>query len=65
MENTLITQDRLDAMITLAKKAPGYGYFAEVGVYKGGSLKNLSLSFPDRTIFGFDSFEGLPNQIWT
>lgn len=65
MQNTLITQDRLDAMISLAKKAPGQGYLAEVGVYKGGSLKNLSLSFPQRMIFGFDSFEGLPIQFWS
>jgi len=64
MQNTLITQDRLDAMIALAKKATGGGYFAEVGVYKGGSLKNLALSFPERKILGFDSFEGLPRELW-
>jgi len=65
MENTLITQDRLDAMIALAKNAPAQGYFAEVGVYKGGSLKNIALLFPERIIFGFDSFEGLPKGLWT
>jgi O-methyltransferase len=65
MENTLITQDRLDAMIALARNVPAKGYFAEVGVYKGGSLKNLALSFPERIIFGFDSFEGLPKELWT
>lgn len=65
MQNTLITQDRLDAMITLAKLVPATGYFAEIGVYKGGSLKNLALSFPERSILGFDSFEGLPKEFWT
>ncbi|MEO6327908.1 MAG: TylF/MycF/NovP-related O-methyltransferase [Ginsengibacter sp.] len=63
--NTLITQDRLDAMVALAKKAPDSGYFAEVGVYKGGSLKHLALSFPERFILGFDSFEGLPSEQWS
>lgn len=65
MENTLITQDRLDAMVALAKNAPAKGYFAEVGIYKGGSLKNLALSFPEKIIYGFDSFEGLPKGLWT
>ncbi len=38
---------------------------AEVGVYKGGSLKLLAMSFPGRRVFGFDSFQGLPAQHWT
>jgi hypothetical protein len=52
-------------MVALAKKAPQEGYFAEVGVYKGGSLKHLALSFPEKFILGFDSFEGLPLEQWS
>jgi predicted O-methyltransferase YrrM len=38
---------------------------AEVGVYKGGSLKYLSENFPDaEIIYGFDTFEGLPKEYW-
>jgi O-methyltransferase len=65
IENTLITNDRLDELVRLARQAPLDGYFAEVGVYKGGSLKCLALSFPERQIIGFDSFEGLPGEQWT
>ncbi len=52
-------------MVSLAGRAPTAGCFAEVGVYKGGSLKQLGISYPGRTILGFDSFEGLPAENWT
>ena len=52
-------------MVALAKKAPEGGYFAEVGVYKGGSLRHLATSFPNKSILGFDTFEGLPKEQWT
>lgn len=52
-------------MVALARKAPADGYFAEVGVYKGGSLKHLAIAFPERFILGFDSFEGLPLIQWS
>ena len=51
-------------MVALAKQTPQGGFFAEVGVYKGGSLKYLATSVPDRFVFGFDSFEGLPGGQW-
>src|SRR5688572_6758315 len=52
-------------MVALAKQAPAGGHFAEVGVYKGGSLKHLALSFPGHPMLGFDTFEGLPQEQWT
>jgi O-methyltransferase len=65
MDNTLITQDRLDEIIRLAKLTEFGTYpIAEVGVYKGGSLKLLAQSFPDTPVFGFDTFNGLPKQDW-
>lgn len=36
------------------------GAIAEVGIYKGGSLARIADAFPEKTIFGIDSFEGLP-----
>lgn len=36
------------------------GDIVEIGVYKGGSLARIADLFPKRTIFGIDSFEGLP-----
>ena len=38
------------------------GSFLEFGVYKGGSITQLSKLFPDKKIHGFDSFEGLPSS---
>lgn len=63
MDNTLITQDRLDSLVKLCSKT-AYHIIAEVGVYKGGSLKVLSEAFPYAKIFGFDTFEGLPSAHW-
>lgn len=34
----------------------------DLGVYKGGSTRALAKMFPDYTIHGFDSFEGLPED---
>ena len=35
------------------------GEVLDLGVYKGGSTRALARIFPDKTIHGFDSFEGL------
>lgn len=40
------------------------GIIIEFGVNKGGSINRLADLFPDRKIYGFDSFEGLPED-WT
>lgn len=61
MNNTLITNDRLETFKRNAHLIPP-GLIIEVGVYKGGSLKYLSELFPDRHIYGFDTFEGLPKE---
>lgn len=63
MENTLITSDRLNSLVELCKKTKAKT-IAEVGVYRGGSLKTLSINFPNAVIFGFDTFEGLPKEKW-
>ena len=38
------------------------GCILDLGVYKGGSTRNLARIFPKETIHGFDSFEGLPED---
>jgi len=40
------------------------GFYAEFGVYKGKSIKILAALLPNKQIFGFDSFAGLPED-WT
>jgi O-methyltransferase len=64
MDNTLITQDRLNMIMQWAAMSPAEGLFAECGVYKGGSLKFLAEKFKWRTCLGFDTFEGLPVEHW-
>ena len=41
-------------------KAPAKGLLLEFGVYKGLSLRYIASKVPDRHVYGFDSFEGLP-----
>lgn len=38
------------------------GLIAEFGVRNGHSINHIAKIFSDRTIYGFDSFEGLPEQ---
>jgi hypothetical protein len=38
------------------------GSILDLGVYKGASTRALAAIFPDETIHGFDSFEGLPDD---
>ncbi len=38
------------------------GMVAEFGVYQGESLTRIARFFPDHTVHGFDSFEGLPED---
>lgn len=63
MYKTLITEDRLRAIVQVAGKVPA-GHFAELGVYKGGSLKYVAEKFPGRQFVGFDTFTGLPKGHW-
>jgi hypothetical protein len=38
------------------------GFYAEFGSIKAGRAANIAKQPPDRTIHGFDSFEGLPED---
>ena len=38
------------------------GLFVEFGVFRGVSTRMMARSHPDRRIFGFDSFEGFPED---
>jgi hypothetical protein len=56
----LVTRSRLLAFA--AREAPAEGLWLEFGVYKGKSLRRIA-ALTRQTVFGFDSFEGLP-QDW-
>lgn len=38
------------------------GAVAELGVFKGGALARLATLFPDETVFGLDTWTGIPEQ---
>ena len=38
------------------------GYVMEFGVYRGSSINRIAAAFPDQTVYGFDSFEGFPQD---
>ncbi len=63
MKNTLfhrnqykVIESKRDQMYELG------GYILDLGVYRGGSTRLLAKRFPEETIHGFDSFEGLPED---
>src|SRR5664280_2722410 len=35
----------------------------ECGVYRGGSLRLLARALPDKTVWGFDTFAGMPAEM--
>jgi hypothetical protein len=41
------------------------GDILEFGVFNGESLRDFALRCPSRQVYGFDSFEGLPEDWWT
>lgn len=43
-------------------KAPSEGSFLEFGVFKGESLSFFAEQRPEATFYGFDSFDGLPED---
>jgi hypothetical protein len=41
-----------------------HGHVLEFGVFKGGTIRYIAAKDPNRSVHGFDSFEGLP-EAWT
>lgn len=58
----MIGQNRLDVFRRAIRSITLDGLILEFGVYKGATTKILSKLLPDRTIYGFDSFAGLPED---
>lgn len=60
--DTLTSPDRLSFLVNTLKETNGrQGHILEFGVGPGISLKQISMN-TNRRIFGFDSFEGLPEN---
>jgi hypothetical protein len=53
----------IDTLQAALKQVDTTGTVAEFGVYQGRTLTAIARRFPDQTVHGFDSFEGLP-EAW-
>ena len=54
--------DKGDTLTAALKEAPREGLYLEFGVHTGGTLKVIVEHAPTDRVFGFDSFEGLPED---
>ena len=62
-EQPIVFETSLDEIEAVAKFVrESAGYILELGVFKGRSINRMSVLFPDETIWGFDSFKGLPEN---
>jgi len=60
----LVSQDALMhsyQALQLIKSVPGS--VAECGVFRGGSLRLFAEVFPEKTVWGFDTFTGIPLEM--
>jgi predicted O-methyltransferase YrrM len=53
----------LEHVIAHEAHQPIDGFIAEFGVFSGTSINMLASVYSSRTIYGFDSFEGLPHSV--
>lgn len=62
---TLIAGPRLDSILSLLGTVKHLdGSVAELGVYKGGTLKAMAEAVPEKTCYGFDTWKGMPAESW-
>lgn len=54
--------NKFDLFTATLQRAPREGLYCEFGVHTGGSINFIAERTPDHTIYGFDSFEGLPED---
>jgi hypothetical protein len=53
-------KDVLQRALGEVRRVPGH--LLEFGVFKGATINFIAKRFPERKIWGFDSFEGLPEE---
>lgn len=59
MANAMVFHTREALWDYALGKAGSDGLVAEFGVWKGESINHFARRFPEKTVYGFDSFEGL------
>ena len=63
MRSAVIERDVWGVLDHALKQAPPGGLFLEFGVRSGSTINFISARKPAETVYGFDSFEGLP-EAW-
>jgi len=62
MSNAMIKSNALDVLSHASGHVTIDGLMLEFGVRTGQTINHIAKSHPDATIYGFDSFEGLPED---
>lgn len=55
-------RDRSEMLRELVRQAPAEGLVLEFGVFEGQTLNWIASWLPQKEVYGFDSFEGLPED---
>ena len=62
MDRAIPYFSKADTLVAAVKAAPVDGLYLEFGVHTGGTLRTISELAPTGSVFGFDSFSGLPED---
>jgi hypothetical protein len=64
MRDALIRKDAFQVLSLASERVSLDGLYMEFGVRTGSTINHIASLNPETTIYGFDSFEGLP-EAWT
>ena len=62
MSDAVVTNSTIELYNYVLKNNIIKGSILEFGVFQGSTINYFASKFPDSTIYGFDSFEGLPEK---
>jgi Macrocin-O-methyltransferase (TylF) len=62
MRQAVLCSSRDEVLDLAVRHVAGDGLVCEFGVFEGQTINRIAGLVPDRTVFGFDSFEGLPEH---
>lgn len=62
MKEAVICSDREEVLDIALQQMPAEGLVCEFGVFEGQTISHIARQMPERQVFGFNSFEGLPED---
>lgn len=61
----ILGHDKAEVIVSELEGVLGvHGAVAECGVYCGSTLRQMAKPARDKVVYGFDTFEGLPAEMW-